>query len=446
LGSDDRRRELRFMSLSFRGLNMDRRIRDLEIDSTTLTADEAVREASAIAGLIDSLAYSSRSGKFWFGIVHDSDRADLKDLGDGLYLGAAGPAVLHAALYAVTGGRQHQAAAMACLERSLRRLARRSPAARLRMRADGCGIGGLGGITYALAICAHLLDSPELRLATARAADAMYPPRASGVGTANLVSGSSGAVAALLAAHRLIGGRGPLDRAAAWADRLVHNRTRDPRSGFLAWSDQNGDFRPGLGKGVAGIARVLTDLHQDTGRTELLDAAAESWMFVDSTQDSARGGWPSPFRPGDEEHAPAVQRAWCLGSSGIGLAATASHPVLAGMKSRIEHALDHLRSLDQAGVTDNCCCGYGGHLDLLLGAGRALERPELTTEAHSVASTIARKARRRGSYDTGYGAVYAPGFFKGLAGIGYQMLRLHHGVALPSVLLLESTISAWSHE
>ena len=69
-----------------------------------------------------------------------------------------------------------------------------------------------------------------------------------------------------------------------------------------------------------------------------------------------------------------------------------------------------------------------------------LERPDLVTEARSRAASVVRDAARdNGRYSflrDDRSEVNDPSFFRGLAGIGYELLRLADPVALPSVLAL----------
>jgi lantibiotic modifying enzyme len=94
------------------------------------------------------------------------------------------------------------------------------------------------------------------------------------------------------------------------------------------------------------------------------------------------------------------------------------------------HGLDDL---------DTLCCGNVGRIELLLTAADELGRPELRQQAHGWASTLVGRATEDGyqlSTDLPRGVVN-PGLFRGLAGIGYLMLRLAQGAGgeLPCVLL-----------
>jgi lantibiotic modifying enzyme len=79
---------------------------------------------------------------------------------------------------------------------------------------------------------------------------------------------------------------------------------------------------------------------------------------------------------------------------------------------------------------DHPCCGHLGRAELLLAAGH----PE---RALDLAGQVVARARSAGTYDISRETPdgrYAPGFFQGISGIGYQLLRLTHPGQLPSVL------------
>ena len=67
-------------------------------------------------------------------------------------------------------------------------------------------------------------------------------------------------------------------------------------------------------------------------------------------------------------------------------------------------------------AVETLCCGRFGRLDLLLDAGRRFDRPDLVEAARSIAS---QRLRAGLAQEEGYG------FFRGISGLGYTLLRLH---------------------
>ncbi len=75
-------------------------------------------------------------------------------------------------------------------------------------------------------------------------------------------------------------------------------------------------------------------------------------------------------------------------------------------------------------------------IEFLQSAGLRLGRPELTQLAYDRAATVLARSEARGGFIWASGNNNVnPGLFQGIAGIGYELLRLAEPAALPSVLL-----------
>ena len=100
-------------------------------------------------------------------------------------------------------------------------------------------------------------------------------------------------------------------------------------------------------------------------------------------------------------------------------------------------ALERICSVD-CSRADHLCGGNFGLVDVLLEAGRRLGRPDLVAEAHRRAAWSVRRAGYTGFYQFHSAlpcSIYNPGFFFGMSGIGYVLLRLAFPHMLPSILL-----------
>jgi lantibiotic modifying enzyme len=82
-----------------------------------------------------------------------------------------------------------------------------------------------------------------------------------------------------------------------------------------------------------------------------------------------------------------------------------------------------------------------GRCDVLLTVGEALRAPGPVEAAWRIALEVVRRAADEGRYrlsSRGYEfRAFDAGFFRGLSGIGYQLLRLGAPSRLPSVLSFE---------
>jgi lantibiotic modifying enzyme len=83
------------------------------------------------------------------------------------------------------------------------------------------------------------------------------------------------------------------------------------------------------------------------------------------------------------------------------------------------------------------CHGSLGNLELLLKASATYESVSLRDQTYLRASSILDAIDAAGWLCGVPLGVETPGLMLGLAGIGYQLLRLAHPQSIPSVLLLE---------
>jgi lantibiotic modifying enzyme len=88
-------------------------------------------------------------------------------------------------------------------------------------------------------------------------------------------------------------------------------------------------------------------------------------------------------------------------------------------------------------MNHSLCHGALGNVDLLLTAAQVLDRPQDHEALEEAISVIAASIEANG-WVTGVPlGVETPGLMTGLAGMGYQLLRLAEPGQMPSVLLLE---------
>src|SRR5262249_43666243 len=87
------------------------------------------------------------------------------------------------------------------------------------------------------------------------------------------------------------------------------------------------------------------------------------------------------------------------------------------------------------GQNHSLCHGDLGNLDFLVEAGDVLP-PDLRVRADQISAALANRISRKGWLCGNPLLVESPGLMTGLAGIGYELLRLAEPVRVPSVLLL----------
>jgi lantibiotic modifying enzyme len=133
---------------------------------------------------------------------------------------------------------------------------------------------------------------------------------------------------------------------------------------------------------------------------------------------------------------------WCNGIPGIGLARLGCLPMLcdSDVQEEVEKALSITESWPNDGV-DHLCCGSFGRVEVLLAAAERLSRPRLREVARQIAQEVMGRQQDTGAYRLFGGSfgspLFNPSFFQGMAGIGYELLRVAYPEALGSVLLWE---------
>ena len=73
---------------------------------------------------------------------------------------------------------------------------------------------------------------------------------------------------------------------------------------------------------------------------------------------------------------------------------------------------------------------------MLVAAGRALGDPTLAERGARLAAQVVDRARHRGAYTVSFDSGFVPSLFQGIAGVGYQLLRIAAPDTTPSMLTL----------
>ena len=134
--------------------------------------------------------------------------------------------------------------------------------------------------------------------------------------------------------------------------------------------------------------------------------------------------------------------AWCHGAPGLALARALAATALQdpSLLADVTAALTTTASVPVR-LDDHLCCGSMGRSDVLLTVGELLRAPASIEAAWRLALGVVRRAGAEGRYrltSRGYEfRAFDPGFFRGLSGIGYGLLRLAAPSRLPSILAFE---------
>lgn len=410
-------------------------------DFSPLSSEEMLQQALAIASdLQEKAIYSTDAIAYWTGLEYmpKTGRLQLQLIDFGLE-GGCGIALFLAALERVTGGAGYRDLALAALQ-LLRRILNNSKAYHiLKMSVDLGATGGFGSILYALVKVSQLLDEPELLEDAKKLASLLSPTDITEDRNLDISMGTAGALLGLLTLYRATGDSSTLDMAITCGQHLLASRSLSP-TGYKTWKAMGlEEALTGFSHGAAGIAYALVQLYDVTLDLTYLEAAKEAITYETSVFSAEANNWPD-FRPFVvKDNQPGFMTSWCHGAPGIGLARLGGLNYLDSPQIRrdIDIALEVTQKFSWQGV-DHLCCGNFGRVDVLLEASQRLGRPELVSALPQHIAWAVDRAKQTGGFHLFHGVrqgVYHPGFFRGVAGIGYELLRLADPDLLPSVLL-----------
>jgi lantibiotic modifying enzyme len=368
------------------------------------------------------------------------------DTGYDLYAGSFGVALFYAALAKVTQEEKFRAQALYRVERWQTEWT----GDHARDDADQYGIGGatgLGSMVYALVRIAAFLQEPALLEEASQIAGMMTPERIAADSLFDIIGGAAGAVLGLVTLYEASQNKQVLEQAIQCGHHLLDHRVKS-ETGYRVWKNSliktpNGKWLTGFSHGAAGISYALFRLFHVTGHTPFRTAAQEAIAYEKSVFVPTVGNWPD-YRVSRmvSLHVPNFMSSWCHGATGIGLARLGILPIWkdSAIRDEISIAVAKSKETPLKG-TDDLCCGNFGRVEFLWTAAKRLSQEGWLDEALQQATWLIQREERRGQFMLSMNDHSANSnevsFFKGLSGIGYQMLRLAFPDELPSVLLFE---------
>ena len=403
-----------------------------------LTRSELIAAAVAIAEEIrDTAIRGSDGGTTWLSLAYDpaAERMNFQPMGDNLYDGRAGVALFLAALERVTPGAGFKDLALAAvlpLRSSLRH-----PIAPVRGPYTLGAALGLGSQLYTLVRIAESLRDDELLDLAERVAVWFVPKRIAHDETLDVLGGAAGGILGLLALSAARPNGDALHRAVQCGDHLLEKRSLAVDGHRLWPGSSDTGLLPGFAHGSAGIAYALLRLSETTGESRFGEAASEAIDYAAADSEAARNKRNVHSRGGSKGDWTIT--GWCRGAAGIGMGRLGGLPVLDTVRVRkdISMALE-ITQAARLGNVDQLCCGNLGPVDFLVEASHRLGRPDLLREAVQRATQIVRRAKNVGGYRF---FALVPGwtdslsFFQGIAGVGYELLRLAEPGGVPCALL-----------
>ena len=420
----------------------------LKADTDALSDDLRARAYALLDEIIGGMIQSTDGVYYWEGVASSMPGEPPKLRGNGysLYNGRVGIALLGATAHRLTGESRYRHFALGILDPVCNAVETGRPVAALG-RHGGCV--GLGSTTYGLAVAAELLDEEELYATLERIPPIATPEFVRSDRAYDVVGGAAGTLLGFLGAYERCGEEAFLATAHECGEHLLQTGTRTDE-GHLVWTGGDVPALAGFSHGASGIAYALSRLSSavddlsetDTLSSEIdtLSSGIDSGRFREAAIDAL--GYESTLYSETERNWPDLRAdaggytdMWCHGRTGIclarvGMAAHIPHPLV---ERGIEAGVKGIE-VDPREQVDHLCCGSAGKATALL----ALERDcgLRQGDARQLLEAIVRLADNSGSYRTvdRTQRFQDPGFFTGLAGLAYTMLRIEEPETLPCVL------------
>lgn len=403
-----------------------------DIIETKLTPAELIQQAKQIG--LEVIKHALRDKKNviqWISPRYNvfAKRLQLEFMSHNIYDGMMGVALFLAALAYITKEEQFSNFAYNILNSARKDLYTNN---RLKKELGIGGLTGLGSIIYAFTKISYYLDDKKLLDDAKLAAELITLDDIYSDQHFDIVGGCGGTLLAMLMLYSLTNDKSLMTKSLACGQHLLTRRTFD-ESGFLAWKNMHARPLTGLAHGAAGIAYSLLKLYEVTKERCYLEAAEMGIAFEQAVFLPSFNNWPD-FRfsqqPGNEQ----CMISWCHGAPGIALARLSGQHILdndsiqkdiiSGLQTTKQNWLD---------ATDYLCCGSFGKLEVLWVAAQKSKDSHLQDTVFNNANLILGKIKSSHRNTS----LFSPGFFLGMSGIGYQLLRLSCPEVLPSILTLE---------
>lgn len=391
--------------------------------------EQLLTAARSVGDRLEFLALHGKDDASWIGLTIINQKYwSLVPLDWDLYNGLSGIILFLAYLGKLTEEERYTSLAQAALTTI------RSKVKRNQKYVTEIGLGGWGGLIYTMTQLSILWHQPKL-LDEAEKIVELLPELIRNDEQLDILGGAAGCIMSLSCLYRCKPSQLTLTTAIQCGDHLIAQAHSMDRG--IGWIPKGIGEKPltGFSHGSAGIALALLELAAlaDEERFRLTALAAityERSFFLPEL-----GTWRDLRRDDNQDK---CMIAWCHGASGIGLArlhclrylddAKIHAEINTALKTTLNHGFGHNHSL---------CHGDLGNLELLLQASLTLDSFQWKTQVDRLSTIILESINKQGWLCGVPLGVETPGLMTGLAGIGYQLLRLVEPESVPSVLALE---------
>lgn len=256
----------------------------------------------------------------------------------------------------------------------------------------------------------------------------------------DFLNGSAGMIMVALNFYKETGHSKALDIARKCGEHLINNAVKLEKGyGWTPYKRKQGPFLSGLSHGNSGVALALMYLSNVTGQNKYNKIGLKAIAYENSLYDNDENNWLDLRTHVGDDSIKSVTH-WCNGAPGIGLSRLKMLQFfqLDTLRKDLELAINKTLSDGVTGLNYSLCHGDLGNIELLLLASTTTKDKDLYNKTLNYAFNIISSVKRDGgNWKCGIpGGQKTPNFMVGLAGIGYQLLRLYNN-DLPSVLILD---------
>ncbi|MFL5663567.1 MAG: type 2 lanthipeptide synthetase LanM family protein [Ktedonobacteraceae bacterium] len=421
--------------------------------SAVVEREQLLAEARAIGERLCARALREKELVDWFGVTWLVERDwQITSTGLDLFSGLPGILLFLGYLDRITGEANYTAIVQTGLNTM------RAAVKQFRVSGNQGGIGAFTGLSSCLYLLTHLAaiwNDPSLLQEAEELAqlisgwiekDEMF----------DLVDGAAGCIACLLTLYAVAPSPEILLIAVQCGEHLLAHAHTMPEG--VGWKTKLQDVPlAGFAHGVAGIAWSLLRLAEVSGQERFREIALQALAYERSLFSSQQRNWhdmrkrlavntPEQQEQGAPAQAPEVHygMSWNHGAPGVALGRLISLPYLddAFTRAEIETALETTLANgfgychELVGPNHSLLHGDCGNLETVLLAAQTLRTPELHEHLQRLMAHLLESMHQRGWVMGIPLNIETPGLLLGLAGIGYQCLRLAEPEGVPSILAL----------
>lgn len=405
------------------------------LDSNLIADEENTKDAidKRINNIFEKISTSSikaSNSAAWIGLdwFDNSEIYRLNTIGNGLYSGNIGIALFLSGYYKYR--KDNLALALCNKALAITKHHISGKATEQWINSIGIGAGnGVAGIVYGLATLDQILNSGSY-LELSQELSLKIPNKLiDNDEHLDIISGASGLIVSLVKLYQLTNNQTLLNTAVhcgEMIDRKINQRIKS-----------SGTLLNGFSHGLSGISYALLKLFKVTNLKKFEDLSQKLIEIENISYSLEYKNWPdNRTNPPDYN-----ESRWCHGACGIGLSRAGFLKINISERNR-QTEKDLVRSITASNIywpknNITLCCGSIGNLELLKSAEKLNNLNIRTPSSQTYLSEVLDNYDEISLKTWGEnGEPLNPGFFQGISGVGYSLLRFA-GVELPNVALFE---------